>query len=335
MTKTTNKQKLVNKLAKLVRAYDAFSQYIEDYNQLCSVEERNNAIAKEFADICTEHGIDADIYTCDIIAQDTCTIYAKQTVEEAIMEYITNYPKEDDTMKETTNTTATNNNVTTIKKEIIMTKKERIQDVARRIEQFTKTSDEGYVTKEEMAELIFDCMGGTKPNTKKYKRGQLIETVMIMAGKDKPQDSVSVGDLNITHDNTPAQQDNHDAKAKTDKLLALIKACATDNKKKGFGYTISSFMLQACILNAGAGIEKFKGHIVTEDEYKMTQNVYKWLSKNNYIKPIVYSVAENEKVRVYMDGYTGRTDSAKTQMIPYSKSKGYTAKKITSFLVTL
>lgn len=136
--------------------------------------------------------------------------------------------------------------------------------------------------------------------------------------------------------NAPQQEvPKTDARAKTDKLFALIKACAVDNNKKGYGFTISSFMLQACILNAGAGVEKFKGHTVTEEEAQMTKTVYQWLLKNNYVKPIVYSVAEDEKVRVYMDGYTGRTDSAKTKMIPYSQSKGYTAKKVTSFLVTL
>lgn len=239
-------------------------------------------------------------------------------------------------MKKTNTTNATNNTTSIIKEETIMTKKERIQDVARRIAQFTKTSDEGYVTKEEMAELIFDCMGGAKPSTKKYKRAQLIETIMIMAGKDKESISVPVGDLEITRDNASAQEDNHnDAKAKTDKLFALIKACAADNYKKGYGYTISSFMLQACILNAGAGIPKLKGHTVTDEENKMTQEVYSWLKKKGYIKPIVYSVQEDEKIRIYTPEYTGRTDAKHATMIPYAQSKGYTAKKVTSFLVTL
>lgn len=254
---------------------------------------------------------------------------------EMLINEMTAEVKEECTMETKMVPNVTNDN-TMVKEEIHMTKKERIQDVARRIEEFTKTSDEGYVTKEEMAELIFDCMGGAKPSIRKYKRAQLIETIMIMAGKDKESTSVPVGDLEITRDNASVQEDNHNnAKAKTDKLFALIKACAIDNQKKGFGYTISSYMLQACILNAGADILKLKGHTVTEEEAKMTQEVYKWLKDKGFVQPLVYSVVEDENIRVYRPEYTGSTNTKNVKMIPWNKSKGYTAKKVTSFAVAI
>lgn len=129
--------------------------------------------------------------------------------------------------------------------------------------------------------------------------------------------------------------DNTDARAKTDKLLGLLKQYALYNESKGYGYTISSFMLQACILDAGAGVKKFKDHKITKAEAKMTSDVYKWLKDKGYIKPVVYSVKEDANVRIYMPEYNGRTESDKTKLIPYAKSAGYTAHQVTSFVVTL
>lgn len=156
---------------------------------------------------------------------------------------------------------------------------------------------------------------------------------------------VPVGDLEITHDNAPANDvtaeapkapvDNSDAKAKTDKLFALLKYRASQNEKNGYGYTISSFMLQAVILEAGAGVKQYKGHTVTEEEAKMSHDVYTWLKSKGFIKPCVYSVKEDDKVRIYTKEYTGRKDSPKTKLIPFEKSAGYTAKQVTSFVVTV
>lgn len=128
---------------------------------------------------------------------------------------------------------------------------------------------------------------------------------------------------------------SNEAKAKTDKLFALIKEKAADNDKKGFGYTISSFMLQAVILEAGTGLKKLKGHTVTAEEEKLTWDIYKWLKGKGFIKPVVYSVEEDEKVRIFMPEYPGKTENTTVKMIPYNKSAGYTAKKATSFLVTI
>lgn len=133
----------------------------------------------------------------------------------------------------------------------------------------------------------------------------------------------------------PAVVTNNEAKAKTDKLFALIKEKAADNDKKGFGYTISSFMLQAVILEAGTGLKKLKGHTVTAEEEKLTWNIYKWLKEKGFIKPVVYSVQEDDKVRIFMPEYPGKTENTTVKMIPYNKSNGYTAKKATSFLVTI
>lgn len=312
----------------IMGGYDEYYMYIDNYKQMQEAERRNKEIEEEVASI------------------------------KKFIETLNN--QEDTIMKNTNETTATDNNATVVKEEttmmnatndlatriLNMNKTERLMYVWDIILHVTKTSDELYIKKEELAQFLFDNdiisrhLG--KNELKRTKRQELVDildTAVQNLIKNKvvtPIQPVPVGDLEITHDNAPAQEaTKNDARAKTDKLFALIKACAVDNNKKGYGYTISSFMLQACILNAGAGVEKFKGHTITEEEAQMTKTVYQWLLKNKYVQPIVYSVAEDEKVRVYMDGYTGRTDSAKTKMIPYSKSAGYTAKKVTSFLVTL
>ena len=133
----------------------------------------------------------------------------------------------------------------------------------------------------------------------------------------------------------PAKASN-EAKAKTDKLFALIKEKAADNIKKGFGCTISSFMLQAVILEAGTGLKKLKGHTVTEEENKLTWDIYKWLKGKGFLEPVVYSVKEDENVRLFMPKYPGKTENTQVKMIPYAKSQGkYTPKKATSFLVTI
>jgi len=315
-------------IARLMSGYDEYYMYIDNYKQMKQAEQRNHEIDDEVASI-------------------------KKTV--AIIE-----EQEDTTMMNANETTATNNNATVVKEETTMknttnnlatrildkNRTERLVYVWEMILHVTKTTDELYIKKDELVQFLFDndiiSRMPSKNELKRTKRQEfvdILDTAVQNLIKNKvitPINAVPVGDLEITHDNAPQQEaPKTDARAKTDKLFALIKACAVDNNKKGYGFTISSFMLQACILNAGAGVEKFKGHTVTEEEAQMTKTVYQWLLKNNYVKPIVYSVAEDEKVRVYMDGYTGRTDSAKTKMIPYSQSKGYTAKKVTSFLVTL
>ena len=265
--------------------------------------------------------------------------------------------KEDTIMKEN-NTPVTNNNKnikeeTTMKntdlatRTLNMNKVERLVYVRDNILNITKTTDELYIKKEELVKFLFDndiiSRYPSKNELSKTKRQEFVDILMtvvqnlIDAKVIIPVNAVPVGDLDITNDNAPAPQPvvQEDSKAKTDKLFALIKAYAADNQKKGYGYTISSFMLQACILEAGAGVKKFKGHKITEEESKMTHNVYKWLKDKGFIKPVVYSVVEDPNVRIYLDSYTGRTDSPKTKLIPFSKSNGYTAKQVTSFTVIL
>lgn len=107
--KTT--QELVNKLAIMVRNYDAFTNCIDDYNQLLSAEARNNTLAKEFVALCQANGIEADENTCFLFASEYNIAYAQQTLEEVLAEYVATHA---------TNETV-NPNTTNPKEETIMT----------------------------------------------------------------------------------------------------------------------------------------------------------------------------------------------------------------------
>lgn len=257
-----------------------------------------------------------------------------------------NTTQEETTMKNPVNKLATAT--------LNMTRYERLAYVNNTLLVATKTSDKLYIDKETLVQFLYDndiiSRMPSKSELKRTKR-EVFKKILFKAAhpdifkdeevKTEPTPFIPIGDLEITRDNAPqetiavVQADKNDALSKTDKLFGLLKKYAADNEKKGYGYTISSWMLQAAILEAGTGLTKFKGHKITEDEFKLTQNIYNWLKTHEYIKPVIYSVKEDDKVRVYMPEYTGRTESTKTKLIPFNKSAGYTAKQCTSFLVTV
>lgn len=217
-------------------------------------------------------------------------------------------------MTQTTTNNATINNANVAKEEIAMTKEMRIKDTWRRVQEATKITDAEYVKRDELVELFDDCMGNRPGN--KVTRAQLVESLETMVKSfDKPVES--------------------DAEIKTKMMLSYIKEVAESNKKNGYGYTISDFMLRASILKADNGLERLKGHDVTPEEQDTINRCYVWLKKAGIVKPVVYTVAEDKNVRVYMPEYDGKTDSKKTKMVPYNKSAGYNAIGVTSFKVTL
>lgn len=361
MTENTNKltNLAIQKLVSLAHHYDRFTCYIENYRQEQEAEKRNEEIVAEFIETAEMIGVSVSNTDFFKITNATGTVYSKITVEEAVNNMLQekgfelNNNKEEEIMSETTNTTATINNETTIKEETTMTtlaertlnmnKTERLVYVWDIIIHVTKTSDELYIKKEELAQFLFDNdiisrMPG-KNELKKTKRQEfvdILDTAVQNLIKNKVITPINAVPVEIVSEEVKeVAQVNNDPRAKTDKLFALIKACADSNNKKGFGYTISSFMLQACILNAGAGISKLKGHTVTAEENKMTQDIYSWLKKKGFIKPLVYSVVEDENIRVYTPEYSGNTNTKTVKMIPWAQSKGYTAKKVTSFLVCI
>ena len=242
------------------------------------------------------------------------------------------------------------NNSINNKEETIM--RELMNNTINRIETATKVQDAEYVTRDELAGIM-ERLTGVRPG-KKVTRKQMVQDLYVLEDdlrqiENAEMDSdnnVSVGDLDITNDNAPESIEEptpavktpvSDARAKTNELLNLIHVHAKDNKRKGYGTTISSHMLQAYILKVGHNVPKLKGHTVTKDEYETTIRVYKWLLDNGYIKPCAYSVNEDSNIRVYIADYNGKTGNVGHGItyLPYNATNAakYTVKKAVLFAV--
>lgn len=122
------------------------------------------------------------------------------------------------------------------------------------------------------------------------------------------------------------------AQAKTDFCKTLIKTHAIENKKKGFGTTISAYMLCALILKADCGLEKLKGNEdkVTPEQKETVKKVRQWLLDKGYIKAVTYKTTDGKTV--YTDEYDGN-DAHKAKMVPFNKSAGLTCQAVTSYKV--
>ena len=111
--------------------------------------------------------------------------------------------------------------------------------------------------------------------------------------------------------------------------LKLIKDAAVANHNKGFGTTVSAYMLCAYILQAGYGIKKLKGHEaeITDEQKDTVKRVRQWLIDKEYIKACVYKT--NGK-SVYTDDYDGNYADS---MVHHSKSLGLTCVGVSSYKV--
>ena len=242
--------------------------------------------------------------------------------------------KEESIMKNNTNTTATNNNATTIKEEstmetlatrtLNMNKTERLVYVLDIALHVTKTSDELYVKKDELAKFLFDNdIISRMPSKNELKRTKRQVFVDIL---DTAVQNLIKNKMITPVNTTPVS----DAKAKTIEVLKLIKDDAVANHNKGFGTTVSAYMLCAYILQAGYGIKKLKGHEseITDKQKDTVKRVRQWLIDKGYIKACVYKT--NGK-SVYTDDYDGNHADS---MIHLSKSNGLTCVGVSSYKVT-
>lgn len=242
--------------------------------------------------------------------------------------------KEESTMKNNANTTATNNNATTIKEEstmetlatrtLNMNKTERLVYVLDIALHVTKTSDELYVKKDELTKFLFDNdIISRMPSKNELKRTKRQVFVDIL---DTAVQNLIKNKMITPINTTPVS----DAKAKTIEVLKLIKDDAVANHNKGFGTTVSAYMLCAYILQAGYGIKKLKGHEseITDKQKDTVKRVRRWLIDKGYIKACVYKT--NGK-SVYTDDYDGNHADS---MIHLSKANGLTCIGVSSYKVT-
>lgn len=208
------------------------------------------------------------------------------------------------------NTTEVIDNAATVeevKEESIM---RTTQDLLSDALTITKIQDEKYVTNE-MLRNEYNRITGNVIGSKKTR------PVIIKALQDAIEDTheenpvaeeivtpeaevVSVGDLDITSDRVyyddtiiekqPVKPAPTDAQALTYRLMHKIGDHALDNRKKGFGTTVSAWMLCAYILEVKYDIKKLKGHEseITDEMKTTVKDVRKWLIENGYIKSVTF-----------------------------------------------
>ena len=175
------------------------------------------------------------------------------------------------------------------------------------------------------------CRYDLNGNLKEYSdEGTNFESVFVeeeIAAKEESDTPESIEErVSVTENPAPVS----DAKAKTIEVLKLIKEAAVTNHNKGFGTTVSAYMLCAYILQAGYGVKKLKGHEaeITDEQKDTVKKVRQWLIDKGYIKACVYKT--NGK-SVYTDDYDGNYAAS---MVHHSKSLGLTCVGISSYKVT-
>lgn len=290
---------------KLMSYYDEYYMYIDNGRQMREAEQRNHEIEEEVAAIKK--------------LVDTLPVQ-----EETTMKTNSTTTNHNETVKEETIMTNTTNDLTT--RTLNMNRVERLMHVRDSLTHATKTTDEFYIKKEELVQFLFDNdiisrMPG-KNKLKKTKRQEFVDILMaavqnlIDAKVITPINAVPVGDLDITHDNAPAQDVTiQPKKQKSDLCFHLIKTHALENQKKGYGHTISAYMLCAYILQAGYGMQKLKGHEneVTDEMKQTIKDVRRYMVEKKLIIPVTYKAADGKAY--YTPEYDG-ADGHKKRMSP-------------------
>ena len=202
-----------------------------------------------------------------------------------------------------------NNSTTSVEKEetTMRTTQELLNDALN----ISKIQDENYVTnamlREEYKKLTGNVIGSKKTRP-----------VIIKAIQDELHKE-------------PVKTAPDDAKVLTYKLMHKIGDHALSNRKKGFGTTVSAWMLCAYILEVKYDIKKLKGHEheITDEMKTTVKNVRKWLIDNHYIETVTF---KDEKGFVF---YTPEYDgNRKDKMYDCTKFQATGKVETTTYRVT-
>ena len=214
-----------------------------------------------------------------------------------------------------------NNSTTSVEKEetTMRTTQELLNDALN----ISKIQDENYVTnamlREEYKKLTGNVIGSKKTRPVIIKAIQDELSVVEEASTPEPETK------------EPAKTAPDDAKVLTYRLMHKIGDHALSNRKKGFGTTVSAWMLCAYILEVKYDIKKLKGHEhEITDEMKITvKNVRKWLIDNHYIETVTF---KDEKGFVF---YTPEYDgNRKDKMYDCTKFQATGKVETTTYRVT-
>lgn len=181
--------------------------------------------------------------------------------------------KEESTMKNNTNNTATNKSATTVVKEESTMRTFTLEELVQVLKDNQKVQDAEYIKKDDLKVILNEQFGFSFNN--KATRTEMVDTVMAMYkdslrvadeiayGNVTEDNSVAVGDLDITHDNAPEPVNESPATVVFDdglalKILERVIRQADTNKAHNF---ISDWMLTSIISELVLGYPlKDKGH---------------------------------------------------------------------------
>lgn len=268
-------------------------------------------------------------------SEEKLILMTEKEIREAYKSYKSS-PKEDDSILSSPNTTPENNDNAMENKEETIMKTRTTEQLINDALNISKIQDENYVTnamlREEYNKLTGNVIGSKKTRPVIIKAIQdvlntpaeesLVEPVEVEpveVEETVAPEVVSVGDLEITsdivyHDDTiiekPVKPAPDDAKVLTYRLMHKIGDHALSNRKKGFGTTVSAWMLCAYILEVKYDIKKLKGHEheITDEMKTTVRNVRKWLIDNHYIETVTF---KDEKGFVfYTPEYDGNRQSS-------------------------
>lgn len=201
-----------------------------------------------------KEGITMKNNTIDVEASNSETLDLEVEMEESLM-------------KNNTNNVETNNSATVVKEEITM------EALVKRLTENKKVQDVGYIKKDELRVILNEQFGFGFNN--KATRTEMANAFMAMYkdslrvadeiayGNTVEDNSVSVGDLDITHDNAPESIEESPATVVFDdglalKILEKVIRQADTNKAHNF---ISDWMLTSIISELVIGHPlKDKGH---------------------------------------------------------------------------
>ena len=132
----------------------------------------------------------------------------------------------------------------------------------------------------------------------------------------------------VTKVNNPAPDD---AKVLTYRLMHKIGDHAIANRKKGFGTTVSAWMLCAYILKVKYGMAHLKGHEheVTDEMKETVKNVRNWLLNHGYIKSVTFK--DEKGFTFYTPEYDG---NRKDKMYDCTKFQATGKVETTTYRVT-
>ena len=113
-------KELVNKLSNIIKGYDPYTAYIDDYKQYSNAVAINCKMDQQFIHTCNEYGYHVGVSSCYSLAKSL--VSGKfDSAEETVIDYINSLTKEDDSILSSPNT-ITENNDNANKEETTMSK---------------------------------------------------------------------------------------------------------------------------------------------------------------------------------------------------------------------